>query len=267
MTFPSRDGDLRGGHPTQLEGWLFRPSGPGPFPAIVALHGCAGPYAKGGSLMARDREWAERLRDLGFVVLLPDSFNPRGVSEICSRGERAIRAGWERSRDAYGALVYLQTLAFVRAERIGLLGWSNGAIAVLYTMAASSHARPKPLAHDFRAAVAFYPGCARIPDDWSPIAPLMILIGASDDWTPAAPCKELAQRIGSIDFVMYPDAYHDFDAPNQPLWTKRNIATTASGTATLGTNPAARTDAQRRVPLFFLRVLGNDKENDRNTDN
>jgi hypothetical protein len=34
-----------------------------------------------------------------------------------------------------------------------------------------------------------------------------------------------------------------------------NIATTASGTATIGTEPAARADALERAPAFFARYL------------
>src|SRR4051794_19009426 len=45
----------------ELSGTLVRPAGPGPFPAIVALHGCSGLYGRTGELSARHEDWARRL--------------------------------------------------------------------------------------------------------------------------------------------------------------------------------------------------------------
>ena len=39
VAFPSLDGK------TTLRAYLFRPTGPGPWPAVVMMHGRAGPYA------------------------------------------------------------------------------------------------------------------------------------------------------------------------------------------------------------------------------
>src|SRR5262245_32057076 len=64
---------------TTLKAVLFRPAGPGPFPAVVGLHGCGGLVNRAGTLGARYRDWAERLVGAGFVVLYPDSFGSRGL--------------------------------------------------------------------------------------------------------------------------------------------------------------------------------------------
>ena len=161
-----------------LDGYLLLPAGAGPFPAIVALHGCGGLYAqKGphqGDLTQRHRDWGERLRAEGYVVLFPDSFGSRGVKEVCSLKPQPVQPGVERSRDTYGALQYLQRLPFVLAQRVGLLGWSNGAMTVLETLAKDTAARPAGLEHDFVVAVGFYPGCRAVEKrrDWWPVAPL-----------------------------------------------------------------------------------------------
>lgn len=42
VSFPSLDSAQTGATPTALRGLLLRPSGAGPFPAVVALHGCTG---------------------------------------------------------------------------------------------------------------------------------------------------------------------------------------------------------------------------------
>ena len=97
--FPSLDGPLTGGKPTQLRGLLMKPDGAGPFPAVVALHGCSGLF-KEGALVAREAAWAQLLTSHGYVVLFPDSFGPRDVTTDC---EGRVRAWAERSYDAYGA--------------------------------------------------------------------------------------------------------------------------------------------------------------------
>ena len=67
-----------------LHAMLYRPDGEGPFPAVVALHGCAG-LGKNG-IAERYRDWAERLANIGFVVLFPDSFGSRGLGPQCRVG-------------------------------------------------------------------------------------------------------------------------------------------------------------------------------------
>src|SRR5262245_7513295 len=42
-----------------LKAVLFKPDGAGPFPAVVALHGCNGLMDGGGALSARYRDWGE----------------------------------------------------------------------------------------------------------------------------------------------------------------------------------------------------------------
>lgn len=89
--------------------------------------------------------------------------------------------------------------------------------------------------------------------------PLQILIGASDDWTPAAPCLELAERVraagGPMEIVAYDGAFHDFDAPNVPTRIRKNVATTPTGTATVGTNEEARRAAIERVEWLLRDAL------------
>ncbi|MDQ2804307.1 MAG: dienelactone hydrolase family protein [Pseudomonadota bacterium] len=132
------------------------------------------------------------------------------------------------------------------------MGWSNGGSTVL----ATAHERPDLPAGLFRRFVAFYPGCATASraTGYRLTAPLLILVGANDDWTPAEPCRRLAARLPKqISLVVYPDAWHDSDAPGRPVRERVGLATTPSGTgrAHTGTNEPARADALRRVPTFL----------------
>jgi dienelactone hydrolase len=254
VAFASLDADLTHGAPTTLDAWIMRPATPGPHPAMLLLHGCAGLFAASGELTARHRDWAERLVAEGYVVLLPDSFSGRGLSEICSRSPQPVRPGYERTRDAYAALAFLEHQPDVDPARVGVLGWSNGGSTVLDALAPHIRARPPGLAHDFKLAIAFYPGCERVlaRGDWlPPVAPVHVLIGASDDWTVPGPCVDLIARAraagADADIVVYPDAFHDFDDPQMHVHVRGNVATTANHTATIGMNPAARADAIARV--------------------
>jgi dienelactone hydrolase len=270
ISYESLDADLTRGKATVIPAALFKPPGAGPFAAVVLLHGCGGLYRwqgrHKGQMSSRHVEWAEHLAKSGYVVLLPDSFTPRGVHESCTVKDRPVDSSRERPRDAYGALLWLQKQPYVKADRVALMGWSNGGGTVLHTVAADSPARPATLSRgDFRAAVAFYPGCSdpqasASAGRWRAIVPLMILQGEADDWTPAAPCRSLvaaaAARGEPILYHGYPGAYHDFDAPHMKVHTRSGLARAPSGIAHVGTNPAARDDALKRVPVFLRERLG-----------
>ena len=176
-----------------LTGSLMKPEGNGPFPAIVMLHGCAG-------IEAVHNTWASRLKSWGYVTFIVDSFGPRGVGNVCKRGDSRVPP-WMRALDARGARIYLEKLPFVDSERIVVMGWSHGGATTLKAMADTS----------FRAAIAFYPYCPRLQNL---NAPLLILIGEKDDWTPAAECIKAVQLQKSSHEVLlkvYPGAYHSFD--------------------------------------------------------
>ena len=232
-----------------LKAALYKPPGNGPFPGIVALHGCGGIGRDITRPSRRHADWGERLQAQGFAVLMPDSYGTRGLGPQCNNRERSVTPGGERTLDAIAAREWLAARDFARKD-VSLLGWSNGGSTVLHVLKRAD-------AGGFKRAIAFYPGCrVLLRQPWRPAVPVLILIGEADDWTPAAPCKALAEQAGNIAaFTGYPGAYHGFDDPDSPLRTRDGAAFSASGTGrvTQGTDPAARADAIRRVPEFFLK--------------
>ena len=98
---------------------LFRPKGKGPFPAVVALHGCGGLFNDDKEIKGREEDWAERLAAAGYVALLPDSFTARGVRQI-ARG-RTARSLPPSAEDAAAAAGWLAKQPFVDASRMGLM--------------------------------------------------------------------------------------------------------------------------------------------------
>jgi dienelactone hydrolase len=239
-----------------LHGTLYRPDGDGPFPAVVALHGCGGLTHRPATQSQLYSEWANVLVAKGFVVLFPDSFGSRGLGPQCRESKRNVHASRERVADANAARRWLQTQSFVRADRISLIGWSNGGSAALWAV------RPTTVPHDggadFRSAVALYPSCRRLHvTAWSARVPTLILAGGADDWTSAAVCQQMVAgargRSARAEIIVYPGAYHEFDRANSPVRVRTGLVNTAdpSGRAHGGTNPAARSDALKRVPAWL----------------
>jgi dienelactone hydrolase len=267
VTFPSKDSDLTGGMATTIAGYLYKPEGTGPFPAIVGMHGCNGLVGEDGKVLPLYGAWAELLAKEGYLVLLPDSFVPRGYGDICAiqpLSVRPVKPDREVPRDTYGALSYLQTRPDVRADRIGILGLSYGASSMFYTIAEG--ARPKEIsaAQDFRAAVAFYAPCQQfltLEPKWKPRLKMLFLQGELDNFTPAAPCKALLTAVAASDAPpveshWYPNVHHGFDHPNSPLRELTYIKLPPDGHhPTLGTNPEARADSILRVKAFLATNL------------
>jgi dienelactone hydrolase len=180
-----------------IQGYLTRPKGAGPFPAVALLHSCLG-------LPANRRSIADALAAWGYVALFVDDFATRGLKETCAVDFNDAMA------DAYGALGYLSQLSFVDRTRIAAVGFSQGGDTAL-KLAASPRAAGAPA---FRAAAAFYPPCANEADAQLDI-PTLILVGAKDEVTPARDCAALAKRQqpGMVRLVVYPGAAHAFDLP------------------------------------------------------
>jgi dienelactone hydrolase len=251
--------------PTQIDGYLLRPSGKGPFPAVVFLHGCGGLISGlSHQIVSREMDWAGKLNAKGIAVLMVDSFTTRGSGEMCSTSGFKNWLYRKRPADAYGAMAWLRTQPYIAADRIGLMGWSNGGGAVLFALA-RGRVSGRPAAStgpDFRAAIAFYPAScdpARLGSDWTTTVPLLILQGEKDVWTPYAPCKALVDsavaRGAPVELHAYPNAYHDFDWPGLK---RRELTayTTSKGVVPItGEEPEAHADAIARVQAFLASHL------------
>jgi dienelactone hydrolase len=220
----------------RLTGRLYRPDGPGPFPSLVMLHGCAG-------ISTRQNWWAETLRSWGYLTLAVDSFGPRGESIVCD----TLKVDPQHARvgDTYAGRAYLAAHPLADKERIGLIGWSHGGTTTLYVVDDVYLSRLKPV--PFKTAVAFYPGCLMRIQRLN--APLLILIGEEDDWTPAARCQRMELEPNTrhgITLRVYPGAHHGFDGfrPVGPFLRH-----------TVGRDPGAAAKAVKQVEAFLVQHL------------
>lgn len=109
----------------ELAGTLTLPGGPGPHPALVTITG-SGPQDRDNAHPSipdyRPFAWlAEHLQSLGVAVL---RFDERGVG--ASGGEFDGATSHDFARDVEAALEYLRARSDVDADRLGLVGHSEG---------------------------------------------------------------------------------------------------------------------------------------------
>jgi len=273
VQFLSLDDNGAGQPGTMIDGYLFRPKGNAPRPAVVLLHGCWSLFDGNGRIEKLERAWARRLNASGYVVLLVDSYTTRGIKEMCSPDSFQLPIFEKRPKDAYGALRYLQAQSFVQPDRIAAMGWFAGGGAILLAVGNDRDRPPVPAQGDFKAAVLMYPSLCDdqyykapwIKSDkviWTTKVPLLILDGGEDVWAPAGPCRTFADgavaRGSSIEMKIYPNAYHSFDVPNLPTIKLPAYREPDGVVPVIGTNAPARKDALRRVPAFLARYLGKD---------
>jgi dienelactone hydrolase len=198
------------GSPQPLQGYLRQTSRTGPSPAVVLLHSC------NGNWLRLDERWGKRIGSWGYVTLTVDSFGPRGLKDTCNNG-----APVDLAFDAYRALNFLVRQPFVDPARVAVLGFSQGGWLALTSVEHGSMEQTSQ--NKFRAAIAFYPRCLGFKGDMT--VSTLILIGELDDWTPAGECRNMVDgrddwgisrrksEGAPIRLIVYPGAYHAFDAP------------------------------------------------------
>jgi carboxymethylenebutenolidase len=119
-TFPGTEEVAYPSGKDTVRGFLCRPAGAGPFPAVVLVHGDFG-------LTDWVQEQARRLAGKGFVILAVDLYRGQVVKDlldahIMDRGlpEDRVQA------DLRAAVDYLSARPDVRGDALGALGWGSG---------------------------------------------------------------------------------------------------------------------------------------------
>lgn len=238
---------------------LYKPDGEGPFPALVLVHQCGG--LRSGNWQNQSMlEWARTMVANGYVTLLLDTMAQRQVNTLCA----GVRGGVNFVRgaaDAQQAADHLRKLPFVDKGRVGLVGFSWGAM-VATASSSATWGTTLSKGERFAAAVAFYPGCFSIrPASGTSYEivnndidrPLLVLMGDKDTETPASECLEklsLAKSNGApVQWHVYPDATHCWDCKNLHNFSKVDFR----GTSVVYRYDAAVTrDSEQRM-LEFLK--------------
>lgn len=218
-----------------LKAELFKPSGHGPFPAVVLMHGCGGWQS---AVLDSLHDVAWYFLDHGYVVLNLDSFGPRGNSggTVCRSFVRLAQARDYRTRDAVDALRYLQRQKFVDPDNTFLMGQSNGGSVAIKV---SELFIPR----GFRAIAAYYPWCGAFGASRVRLTtPLIVFGGGRDDWVPARECRNEVSTGARLRFIEYPNAVHSFDL---------HIAVQRYLGKLVGFDKHATEDSRARMLAFF----------------
>lgn len=216
-------------------------------------------------------DWAQRLTQAGYVALIVDSNTPRGVGNNCQGADSRVTID-DVAGDAAAALAHLRTMPLVRRDRLGLVGFSLGAMVSIRLAGASYQRRRAQGADGLRAIAAFYPGCgtdafnppARVREnyEWGSdiVTPLMLFLGAKDDDSPPHHCTQKADRAKSrgqpVSYKTYPDATHSFD---NPLWgvAGRQVQSGSRGAFVYRYSPAATEESARDLRSLLDQYLKN----------
>jgi carboxymethylenebutenolidase len=187
-----------------IQGILYTPEGEGPFPALVAIHEWWG-------LNDWVKEQAARLADQGYATLAIDLYRgkvattPDEAHEIM-RGVPEDRA----ARDLHAAVEFLKSQSRVKKDRIGSIGWCMGGGYSLNV------ALQEPT---LAAAVINYGHLVADATSLKKInAAVLGIFGAQDRGIPVDDVKKFEQTLkqqgNKVEVVIYPDAGHAFENPN-----------------------------------------------------
>ena len=222
-------------NPKIVSGILRIPEGEGPFPAVVLIHGC------GGLAPFMTQEWPRYLTGLSYAVLVVDSYGSRGAKHCLQIKYRHTRI---LAEDAFGALDYLATLPSIDANRVGVMGFSRGAIAVSTYIVNSIREETEGV--DYKAAIALYGACSSEYDSDS--VPLMA-IAAEKDLKNASPCIVVGKQSPDLEVYVIPGAYHGFDS-------KSASGKTNFGGTKMQYSESATNKARQLTKEFFAKHLG-----------
>jgi len=213
-----------------VQALIYAPEGKGPFPGILVIHEWWG-------LNDWVKEQASKLSDLGYVALAVDLYRgkvatkPDEAHEIM-RGVPDDRA----ARDLHAAFEFLKSQANVKKDRIASIGWCMGG-GYSFEVALQEPT--------LTADVVNYGHLATDPESLKKInASILGIFGGQDRGISVDDVKKFQQSMKQmdkkVDVVIYPNAGHGFENPNNKTGYR------ADDTA----------DAWKRTVSFLAETLG-----------
>jgi len=196
----------------QVLGYLARPKGGGPYPAVLIIHENRG-------LTDHFKDVARRLAKQGYVGFALDLLSPEGGTGKFSDPAQAMTAQAaipaERHVETMNAAVgHLQGLPYVRRDRVGTMGFCFGGGMVWRLATANA---------DLRAAVPFYGPNPPLGDVPKIKAAVLAIYGELDTRIGAGiPAIREAMQTAHIvhDIVIYPGAQHAFFNDTAPSYNE-----------------------------------------------
>jgi len=201
--------EFRGGH-GPIKGFLARPKGEGPFPAIVVVHEWWG-------LSEWIKENAKRLAEQGYVALAPDLYQGK-VTMDPGEAHELMRAldDSEAVGDLKGAVAHLKTLPSVaKDQKMGTIGWCmGGKLARLLSQSSES----------IGPTVICYGSVATEADQIAKLQgkPVLGIFGATDRGIPVSKVQEFGKLLQAksngnpVTIRIFEGAGHGFMRPRGP---------------------------------------------------
>jgi dienelactone hydrolase len=220
--------------------YLAKPSGKGPFPAVVLAPGCDG-FHGAYSAPVYDR-YRGRLVDAGFAVINVDFTRAHDIAS-CADDNGFLISSEDYAKDILAAVAYLAKESSVDPARIHVMGWSYGGGASFSALALAERESVK-----IKSVVAFYPYCKGALG-WKQPKAVLTLVALADDMAPFKQCTDLVKDAldnKSMRVVEYPDAHHSFDQ-----FTIPTPITLPFGT--IGYNEKAATQSWSELEAFLKR--------------
>jgi dienelactone hydrolase len=262
LTFPSTVTPIE--QATYPQMMLLKPEGEGPFPAVMLGHQCGGlvfnkanPRAANWSML----QWAKDFQQAGYVALLVDFMGPRGATQVCQGAQAGVTLG-RTTQDFFQAAEHLRKLPYVDANKVALVGFSQGALIAFYNN--SKRVRETMgVSRGFDAYVSFYPLCRlQLQSPARPVVeilqrdiekPHLMLLGSADTETPAADCESLGATVKAsgrpLEFHTYADKTHCWDCKSLNGFTKQG----RHGTVTYTYDEETTRDSFERSKAFLAR--------------
>jgi carboxymethylenebutenolidase len=203
VSYPSE-----GGTSGEMRGYLVRPTGDGPFPAVLVIHENRG-------LNPHIEDVARRAAVEGFLALAPDGLAPVGGYPGTDDDGRALQSSLDRdklARDMLNSAYYLKRHELSNGK-LGATGfcWGGGMVNSLAVT----------MGDDLDAGVPFYGSAAATADAAKIKAPLLIQLAGNDQRINAGyPEFEAALEAAGVTHTThtYEGANHGFHNNSTPRY-------------------------------------------------
>ena len=181
-------------YPMTVRGDLYLPEGAtaeNPAPAVVILHG------SGDIRESREVTYAKLLQSRGTAAFVLHSFAARGLNQDTSYLMRVLAMSHvDAMTDAYAALKFLNRHPAIRADRIGLLGFSYGGMATRAAIDKRMYDLLAGKVPPFAVHIDFYGPChTKLNTRQTTGAPYVSIRGREDASNDPAACAARAKAL------------------------------------------------------------------------
>ena len=205
VTYPSP-----GGNSGNMRGYLVKPTGTGPFPAVLVVHENRGlnPYIE---------DVARRLATDGFLALAPDGLFPAGGYPGNDDDGRTLQAGLDQGKlrtDLLNSARILKSHSLSN-KKLGVTGFCYGGGIVNYLAAT--------LGADMQAGAPYYGVAADTSTVANIKAPLVCHLAEKDERiNETYPAFEAALKTAGVDYQVhiYPGTQHGFHNNSTPRYAE-----------------------------------------------